>query len=479
MMKKVWLILLAVVLVFGLAVFGCSSGGGSDDDDDELVEKVIFDLATDAGIQALEVGALSFADDANPIKPLVRAGGDSNVSFEAVDNDGKIALKFTVGSTTNWGAGFDMRFGPGDGADGFGFRVGDNIKVSGELITIGSGDAPSSGDRRLDFNRKVGSEYVTIGGVEAKQTEVGAFSYDMTLTEEDLTDIKGGNPAGIRAEGRSGGMVVRIDNITITGMRPSNIKALKAPVIAIDGSVISWAEIEGAGGYLIYNNEDETPLATTLNTSYDLASLAPGDYSITVAAKGVAGSSKDSPKSNAVAFTKVAVALPAGYTEIYGDTSGKLTWYSNGCDSKVTTLTWDTLKAAKYLILKVKSQAGQNGIGGLQLAVQSNAEGSSFPWHDAMVTDGWQTFSWLATGGNDDYYIVVDLTSMSFWTTVTGTAGTQGKIIINSDNSEHVAINSTAYLVASTVTLTMPGTNADAMTGAGGTSWAAKVVAGL
>jgi hypothetical protein len=35
MMKKVWLILLAVVLVFGLGVFGCSSDSSSSDDDDD------------------------------------------------------------------------------------------------------------------------------------------------------------------------------------------------------------------------------------------------------------------------------------------------------------------------------------------------------------------------------------------------------------------------------------------------------------
>jgi len=478
-MKKVWLVLLAVVLVSGLVLFGCG-GGGSGSGPEDLVEKVVFDLATDEGIQALTVGELSFADKANPIKPLVRAGGDSNVSFEAIAGTGgqKIALKFTIGDA-NWGAGFDMRFGPGDGADGFGFREGDNIKITGELLTIGDGVSPSSGERRFAFNRKVGAENATIGGVVTTQTEVGPIDLDITLAADDLADIKGGGPAGIRAEGRSGGMVVRIDNITVTGMRPSNIKALPAPVITLTGSEISWAEIEGAGGYLIYKDEDEASFATTLNTSYDLASLAAGTYSITVAAKGVAGSSKDSPKSNAVSFTKEEVSLPAGYTEIYGDTSGKLTWFVNGTDGKTTTLDLATFKAAKYLILKAKSMPSQNGIGGLQIAVQGDVD--DYAWHDAMVTPGWTAFSWLDSAGNDDYYFVIDLTSFSFWTTFTGAGSTQAKIIINSDNSTHVTFSTAAYLVASTVTLTMPGTNAEALTGGSGqgSCWAGKVVPGL
>jgi hypothetical protein len=483
MKKKVWLVLLAMVLVSVLAIFGCGGGGGDDDDDDddkdELVEKVVFDLATDEGIQALTVGELSFADKANPIKPLVRAGGDTNVSFEAIAGTGeqKIALKFTVGDA-NWGAGFDMRFGPGDGADGFGFRVGDNIKIKGELLTIGDGVSPGTGVRRLAFNKKVGAENATIGGVVTTQTEVGEINLDITLAADDLTDIKGGNPAGIRAEGRSGGMVVRIDNITITGMRPSNIKALAAPVITLTGSEISWTEIEGAGGYMIYKDDVEAPFATTLNTSYDLASLAAGTYSITVAAKGVAGSSKDSPKSNAVSFTKVASSLPAGYTEIFGKLDGaRMTWYSDGCDDEETTLDIATFKAAKYLILKAKSNVGENGIGGLQLAIQGDA--NNWLWTDATLTPGWTLFDWLVSAEEDDFYFVINLTLMANWATFSGDAGTKAKFIHSSDNSDHVTFSSLAYLVDDSVTLTMPGTNATAFTESSGACWAAKVVAGL
>jgi len=55
-------------------------------------------------------------------------------------------------------------------------------------------------------------------------------------------------------------------------------------------------------------------------------------------------------------------------------------WYSNGCDDKVTSLTFATLKGAKYLIMKVTSKANEDGFGGIQLAVQSDGDG--WDWNE-------------------------------------------------------------------------------------------------
>jgi hypothetical protein len=62
MMKKVWLILLAVVLVFGLGVFGCSSGGGSDDDDDDDGKGWSHDLTADGPIELELTGNFEYGD---------------------------------------------------------------------------------------------------------------------------------------------------------------------------------------------------------------------------------------------------------------------------------------------------------------------------------------------------------------------------------------------------------------------------------
>jgi hypothetical protein len=259
MMKKVWPVLLAVVLVLGLVV-SCG-GGGKDKDKDkdgevELVLKTVFDLETDPLIQALTAGALDNANDNNPIKPLVPAGNNTHVSFDAVDNDGKIAIKYTVKSGCDWGAGIDMRYAPGAGGMGFAFIKGDNIKVAGKIIDIGtaSGDGGSAG-RRFELNRSVGAEYATLGDppVETTKTAAGDFEFDITLTDEDIEDIKGGSPAGIRFEGRSGGMIVQINTLTVTGMRPSTAKPLPAPVlVAEEENIVTWSEIDGAGGYKVY-----------------------------------------------------------------------------------------------------------------------------------------------------------------------------------------------------------------------------------
>jgi len=299
-MKKVWLVLLAVVLVFGLAMFGCKSG--SSDDDDELLtggdleEKVVFDMAKDEGIQALALGEIAntaFAGDANPIKPLVRAGENAHIKIEVVDNDGKKAIKFTT--IADWGAGIDLRYAA------FGLRAGDNIKIVGEFV---------SGSGRVQVNGQVGDENATIGGVDTRQTEIGPFDIEFTLQEKDVIALKKGDPAGLRIEGRKDGIVAQINNITIKGLRPSNLATLTAPVIEATEKGVKWEAVEGAGGYKVFADAGETPITTggpsdTSANLADLKSLADGTYSITVVAVGIAGASKDSPASNAVPYTKV------------------------------------------------------------------------------------------------------------------------------------------------------------------------------
>jgi len=394
MMKKVWSVLPAVVLVFGLVAIGCgsSSSGDKEEEKEDLVEKTVFDMATDEGIQALPLGAIAnteFAGNGNPIKPLVRAGNDGHITYEVVDNAGVKALKFTT--VADWGAGIDLRYAT------FGFYAGDKIKITGEFV---------SGTGRVQVNGKVGAENATIGGVDTKKTENGPFTMEFTLTADDVKALKGGDPAGLRIEGRKDGIVAQINNITINGLRPSNLQALPAPVIEATATGVKWEAIEGAGGYKVLANAGETPITTAgpSDTSVNLAdlkSLADGTYSITVIALGIAGASKDSPASNAVDYTKVTPPPPSikvsvagteqnaeigktkGTYVILGDTTGyTFTYptegsninYGNSYAFFKVNLGTDNLSDFTKITVNIKGEAGDFNYKNNAIAVASKTE---------------------------------------------------------------------------------------------------------
>jgi hypothetical protein len=311
-MKKVWLVLLALVLVFGLGMVSC--GGGDDGDDGKkpdptipTVEKEVFDLATDAGIQALALGVLAFSADnvtpvVNPIKPLMRAGGDAHITTEAIKGPGDqaVALKFTTAVT--WGAGIDMNF------SAFGFAVGDVVKVTGKVIT---------GTGKVQFNSTVGAENA-IGEGSGTKAEGEEFEITATLTAAHVNGIKGGSPAALRLEARASGMTLEIYNINIKGQRPVNTVKLATPVVTATATGISWIAVEGAGGYKVYCAEGdgdfdvlstEGASATSKNIAND-PDIDEGTYKFKVVAVGVTGVSTDSDESNVVTYTKVIGAVP-------------------------------------------------------------------------------------------------------------------------------------------------------------------------
>jgi hypothetical protein len=316
MMKKVWLILLAVVLVFGLAMLGCggkssSNNGGGGEEEEELVPTLVFDMATDSRIQGLDAGPLTISDTdggANPIKPLTKAGNNNEhvTGWQAVDigtgGNKQIALQYTTGAT--WGVGIDLRY-----AD-FDFHVDDEITVTGEVV---SGGDPSN-VKKLHLNGKVGNNNpVILSESEDKDAVNGPFTLTGKVSADDLKNIKGGDPATVRLETRVTGVTMKITNITVNGLRPANIKALAAPVVTATETGVSWEAIEGAGGYKVYADGITDPIASLGpgTTSLDISILdeddyPPGAYSITVVAIGIPGSSKDSAASTAVSFTKAA-----------------------------------------------------------------------------------------------------------------------------------------------------------------------------
>ena len=293
MKKYSWIV--ALLLALSLVILGCPNDGGKEPGPTpgDLVWKTVWEMAADEGIQALTAGALTFGagDEGNPIKPLVRAGGDSDIAVEALKEGGKTSIKFSTGA--GWGAGIDLRYAA------FGFQADDKITITGELL---------SGDGKTQLNFNVGSE-------DAKGTEVrdaGPINWEITLKAADIASIKGGNPAGIRIEGRPGEIVVRIDNIKIEGYRSSNIVKLPAPVITKTETGVEWAAVEDAGGYKVFAAGIEEPIATpafdaTSVNINGIGALLPGEYDITVVASGVSGVSSDSDPSNVVKFEKTGV----------------------------------------------------------------------------------------------------------------------------------------------------------------------------
>ena len=340
MKKYSWIV--ALLLALSLAFLGCPSDGGKDkdDDDDDVVmeNKVVFDMATDAGIQALTEGKLTIGNSLpkgadSPIKPLQEAGeGDNHVIITAVKGPGeqKIALQYEA--TASWGAGIDLPF------KAFGFQVGDKITVTGEVLNIGTSVS------YIQPNFRVGAE----DGHGFKVTEAGPFEWDIVLDASMLGHIKGGDPQAIRIDGRAGtngdqvptGQKVVINNIHIEGMRPTTITKLAAPVIALTGSTVAWTAIEGSSGYDVYSG---TELKTTIKgVSINIATTDEFEYdtkhTITVVAVGTAGSTSNSDASNAVEYTKPAKQI-IGFNVTVGSTPQKVE--VDGVKGEVTLLAGD------------------------------------------------------------------------------------------------------------------------------------------
>lgn len=82
------------------------------------------------------------------------------------------------------------------------------------------------------------------------------------------------------------------------------ISRLPRPQIELEGSLVSWNEIQGAGGYSLRVDGIERARIGYAVTSFDLAELdlPPGTYSVSLVALGVQGESLDSLASETVFF---------------------------------------------------------------------------------------------------------------------------------------------------------------------------------
>jgi hypothetical protein len=326
MKKYSWIVALLLALSLAFVFVGCGDPDDKDKDKDtdtdvEMEWKTVFELATDAGIQALTVSDEKLAFGLKvaapqPILPIVRAGNeDAHVTVKAVAGPGeqKVALEFTT--VAEWGAGLDLL------SSAFGFQAGDKITLKGEVKAIGTGGSKP----QFQANGKIGGEYTLSksDGEKASTVTAEAFDWEITLDADAIAQIKTGDSEGspwpgIRLSGNGKGTVVRIDNIKIEGDRPSALKTLAAPVIELTETGVKWTAVEGAGGYKVFLDAATEPVDTlgsaaiSVNLKANPAVVA-GTYKVTVIATGETGVSKDSVKSNEVTYVKApAVALTPG-----------------------------------------------------------------------------------------------------------------------------------------------------------------------
>ena len=467
MMKKVWSVLPAVVLVFGLVAIGCgSSSSGSSNPEEEYDEVVVFTLSkeiakmVDAGTA---VGTqLNTADNSTTFNdyPMTNAG---DLIIKIVANGEAYAFEFETtkasdGTTgINWGAGLDLK------NSAIKFKTGDVIDVAGTIIEEFPG-APGGGDSwatpMVYLACDPGASSKTV---EQKSPEVGPFTISYTLTATNINEIARATPPNIRIGGRPGKAKFSVEEITVTRKVPKTPAATYTVTFLDTDKTTELGKVTGIEKDLL------VPASTTSETWYTtfMAGIPAGkefDDWYNLADDSVFKLSANTVSDN-ISLYAVLVdveALPAGFTKLGEPEDGK-TWYTNGRDGKTTTLTAETLKGAKYLIIKAISVEGQNGFGTIQPALQSTTFDND-GWKDQSISGGWNKpeadkDQWdIAYNTEDTFYIVIDLTALPFWSGFVSstTADTKAKILLNNKPSQIEIDN--AYLADTTVTLSKPAT---------------------
>jgi hypothetical protein len=135
--------------------------------------------------------------------PFMKCG---NLNISIITEGGVKKLKLD-GMTQTWGEGIDIRHAAtADGNTGVGYKAGDTIAIKGKVTPANDG---------LLVNAS--------GGGYAKVDNLGAdFDSSVTLTQDNVTAIKSGNPQTIRLHYDSGAArigTIILEQIIITGKR--------------------------------------------------------------------------------------------------------------------------------------------------------------------------------------------------------------------------------------------------------------------
>lgn len=126
-------------------------------------------------------------------------------------------------------------------------------------------------------------------------TSVTGTSYTLTMTEAGSYTIY------VIANSTNAAYTDSVRSNTVT-YTVEQTYPLAAPVIELDGNVVSWDAVEHAVSYTVTVNG--TAQAPVTGTSYTITETTPGDYTVTVVANAEAGTNYvNSPASNSVTYT--------------------------------------------------------------------------------------------------------------------------------------------------------------------------------
>ena len=444
MMKKVWPVLLAVVLVFGL-VLGCGGSKKSPHGPDENEE--VFDRAVE-----LEM-PFTIVNNANQKGWKANGCDDDKPPFETkLELDDFKAAKFLVLELGTKPTGGLQIIWQGDKNSGWAWTQNDEVLKNGD----GSPD-PAKGAKWRDEEKlileielkKAMKSYVNLKKCEKAKIYLGYYSPnvdELGITRAYLEIYKGGEE--------------KPPVITKVTIDP------KTASVKQGASKTFTAEVEGENDYdnTVTWTVSGTGLkaGTTITAEGKLTVDAdePPDTKITVkaTAKG------DDTKSDTATVTVTeAIELPppsVGFVNLGDFNSEGKAWHTNGLDGAVNDLTAEVLASAKYLIVKLHSDKF-NGVGGLQLGFTGNAF-PNWAWKDPVLTKDWTGLHTILGPyeASLDFYFVVDLSTVPDWDELI--TGDQAKIYLNDpaawtkDDYSFVA----GYLAS--INLTKPATFVDA-----------------
>ena len=250
---------------------------------------------------AIGVGAgIAAASNNKEAKPV---HADSNtIVFTTGESDGSLfTTSTTASSTLSSGASYvastpyssiDRAYGPSAG----GLKLGTNGKAGSVTIALSSSITPTSvvvSAKRYNSG-KAATLNVNSNGAQSLTADFDDYTYSITTSISNL----------ILASSN----YCYVESITInySSGGGQELATLTAPVLSLNGTVVSWANIDGNNGYSYFitgtqaKNGDLAEDTTSLDVS--TLSLPYGSYSITIVAKGDNSTTSDSPSSSPQAF---------------------------------------------------------------------------------------------------------------------------------------------------------------------------------
>ena len=198
-------------------------------------------------------------------------------------------------------------------------------------------------------------------------------------------------------------------------------QTLAAPVLTLDGSVVSWAAVAHATGYEVYIDGDKA--ATVTETRYELNITAAGRYEITVRAVTAEDGYESSAASAAVVYTVTVATTEKLDAPVLSISGNAVTWtavahatgyevYVNG--DKAATLTvaeyvLDATEDGTYVVTvrAVSTDAGYTP-SDLSAEVVYVLNSAAEPLDAPVPTADGDTVSWAAVDNAVAYAVYID-----------------------------------------------------------------------